>query len=106
MDTYSLVDAMRLGLAREWVEPFRQSLLDLEPELDIEFRSYTMSSVVTRPVVERMRALAEGGFRFIIGNHPVPKRTVYGCPVQDAVKVTQTSHRLHGRSIRTIWAIR
>jgi hypothetical protein len=82
---------------------FRQNLCDLH-DLDIEFRSYSGSDVVTRPTVERMRALARS-CRFVVGNHPNPRNTVYGCPIQYAIKITQLNHRVHGRSVRTIWAL-
>lgn len=90
---------------RDTMSTYRQDLFDLDIDLDIEFRDYTGSDVVTRPTVERMRELAARGYRFVVGNHPTPKHTVYGCPVADAVKVTQLNHRLHGRCVRTIWAI-
>lgn len=84
--------------------PYRQNLLDLN-DLDIEFRDYSASNIVTRPTVEKMRELAAQGYRFVAGNHPWPGRTVYGCPKDRAVKVTQLNARTHGKSIRTIWAI-
>ena len=85
--------------------PYRQDLFSLT-DLNVEHRDHQGSDIVTRPTVERMRQLAQQGYRFVVGNNPVPTRTVYGCPVADAVKITQLNSRTHGKCIRTIWAIR
>jgi hypothetical protein len=55
--------------------------------------------------MERMRALADLGYQFVMGNNPAPKRSVYGCPIDQAVRVSQVNHRFHGKCIRTIWAV-
>jgi hypothetical protein len=98
------MDATQTHTSPEDNMMYRQDLNDLD--MDIEINTPYTTTIVTQPTVERMERLARQGYRFVVGNHPLPGRTVYGCPVDQAVKVTQLNHRLHGHCIRTIWAIR
>ena len=73
-------------------------------DMDITIHSHgCRTNTVAPSTLEKMRRLAADGYSFIVGNNPTSKRP-YG--YDDALRVSQVNHRLHGKCIRTIWAVR